>query len=95
MADRVRAKEEGPPPINPRTQAAEVRAHRLTDIRKRQHVTQVHLAKLIGVTRGRISQIENGGLERAEVETLAAYVTALGGRLKLVAGFGDESLVLG
>lgn len=41
------------------------------------------------------SRIENGELERSEVETLAAYVRALGGRLKIVAEFGDEQYVLG
>jgi hypothetical protein len=36
-----------------------------------------------------------GQLERSEVETLAAYVRALGGRLKIIADFGDETYVLG
>ena len=41
------------------------------------------------------SHIEKGQLERSEVDTLAAYVKALGGKLKIVADFGDESYVLG
>ncbi|WNZ11744.1 hypothetical protein [Streptomyces sp. 11x1] len=36
-----------------------------------------------------------GQLERSEVDTLAAYVKALGGKLKIVADFGDQSYVLG
>jgi DNA-binding XRE family transcriptional regulator len=74
---------------------SEVRAHRLAEVRKRQKMTQTAVAKALGVTQGRISAIEKGAISRSEVETLAAYVAALGGQLKLVADFGDESLVLG
>jgi hypothetical protein len=35
-----------------------------------------------------------GELARSEVDTLAAYVQALGGRLRIIADFGDESYVL-
>ncbi|MER7733363.1 helix-turn-helix domain-containing protein [Streptomyces erythrochromogenes] len=74
---------------------AVVRAHRLAEVRKRQHTTQVQVAEAMGVTQARVSRIENGELERSEVETLAAYVRALGGRLKIVAEFGDEQYLLG
>ncbi|MDX3511131.1 hypothetical protein PV755_19655 [Streptomyces caniscabiei] len=39
--------------------------------------------------------VEKGQLERSEVDTLAAYVKALGGKLKIVADFGDETCVSG
>ncbi|MYV60123.1 XRE family transcriptional regulator [Streptomyces parvus] len=74
---------------------SEVRAYRLAEVRKRQQMTQTAVAKVLGVTQGRISAIEKGAINRSEVETLAAYVAALGGQLKLVADFGDETLVLG
>lgn len=74
---------------------AEVRAFRLAEIRKRQHTTQVEVAKAMGVSQARVSRIEKGQLERSEVDTLAAYVQALGGKLKIVADFGDETYVLG
>lgn len=74
---------------------AEVRAQRLAEIRKRQHATQVEVAAAMGVSQARVSKIEKGQLEKSEVETLAAYVRALGGKLKIVADFGDESYVLG
>ncbi|MFJ3976216.1 XRE family transcriptional regulator [Streptomyces sp. NPDC090021] len=73
---------------------AVVRAHRLAEVRKRQHTTQVQ-AEAMGVTQARVSRIENGELARSEVETLAAYVRALGGKLKIVAEFGDEQYLLG
>jgi predicted XRE-type DNA-binding protein len=71
------------------------RAHRLAEMRKRRHTTQVEVARAMGVTQARVSRIEKGQLQRSEVDTLAAYVTALGGQLKIVADFGDESYVLG
>jgi predicted XRE-type DNA-binding protein len=71
------------------------RVHRLAELRKRQHTTQVQVAAAMGVTQARVSRIEKGQLERSEVDTLAAYVQALGGKLKIVAGFGDETYVLG
>jgi predicted XRE-type DNA-binding protein len=74
---------------------AQVRAFRLAEVRKRQHTTQVELAKRMGVSQARVSDIERGKINRAEVDTLAAYVAALGGKLQLVANFGDEAIVLG
>lgn len=73
----------------------EVRAQRLADVRKRQNATQVEVAAAMGVSQARVSRIEKGELERSEVDTLAAYVRALGGKLKIIADFGDESYVLG
>jgi DNA-binding XRE family transcriptional regulator len=74
---------------------AEARAFRLAEVRRRQHTTQVEVAKEMGVTQARVSRIEKGQLERSEVDTLAAYVRALGGKLKIIADFGDETYVLG
>jgi hypothetical protein len=71
------------------------RVHRLGELRKRQHTTQVQVAKAMGVGQARVSRIEKGQLERSEVDTLAAYVKALGGKPKIVADFGDETYVLG
>jgi predicted transcriptional regulator len=73
---------------------AQDRAFRLAEVRRRQHATQTDIARAMGVTQARVSRIEKGQLARSEVDTLAAYVQALGGRLRLVADFGDESYVL-
>lgn len=74
---------------------AVARAHHLAEVRRRQHVTQVEIAKVMGITQARVSRIERGELERSEVDTLAAYVRALGGKLKIIAEFGDEQYLLG
>jgi hypothetical protein len=46
------------------------------------------------VSQARVSNIERGELSRTELGTLQAYVEALGGHLKIVADFGDETLVV-
>lgn len=72
----------------------EVRAHRLGEIRRAQHVTQGEVADLMHVSQPRVSAIERGALSSTEVGTLAAYVQALGGSVRIVADFGDESLTI-
>lgn len=74
---------------------AEVRARRLVEVRNRQNTTQAEVAAAMGVRQGRVSRIEKGQWERSQLETLAAYVEALGGKLKIIADFGDETYVLG
>ncbi|WP_449066687.1 XRE family transcriptional regulator [Planomonospora algeriensis] len=69
--------------------AAEVRAHKLADIRREQELTQRDVAAAMGVSGPRVSAIEHGELERVEVSTLRAYVEALGGKMRVVADFGD------
>lgn len=65
---------------------------RLAEERKRQGLTQSQLAEAMGVTPGRVSQIERG--EVATVEALARYIEALGGRLDLIANFDDHMLTV-
>jgi DNA-binding XRE family transcriptional regulator len=72
---------------------AQVRAHRLAEMRKRRGMTQRQVAQAMGVTVGRVSQIENG--ELAGIDVLDRYVHALGGDLQIVADFGDEQIKVG
>jgi predicted XRE-type DNA-binding protein len=72
----------------------EVRAYRLAEIRRARHFTQQQIATALGVTKARVSQIEHGQCNRAAIQGLAGYVAALGGRLELVAYFGDERIVI-
>jgi DNA-binding XRE family transcriptional regulator len=64
-----------------------VRAEHLTEIRKRAGLTQAEVAEAMGVSQQRVSAIENGSV--AELSTLADYIRALGGELKVIADFGD------
>ena len=65
---------------------------RLADERKQRGITQAQLAETMGVTPGRVSQIERG--EVSTIEAIARYVQALGGRLDLVANFADHTLTV-
>lgn len=67
---------------------------RLRLVRKRRGITQVQLAKKMGVSQIRISQIENGRLESFELGTLIRYVEALGGELSITVRVGDKQLEL-
>ena len=58
---------------------AEVIGHRLAEVRRARGLTQQQVADRMGVTKGRISQIERGKVSGHDV--LARYATALGGRL--------------
>lgn len=73
---------------------AEVRVYRLGEIRKGMHLSQKELAEEMEVSQARISKIERGELGRTELGTLESYVEALGGRVRVVAEFGDEMLVV-
>ncbi len=72
---------------------ARVRAHNLAEVRRRKGLTQRQVADAMGVSTGRISQIEHGDLSGLDV--LDRYVQALGGQLGLVATFGDEQVKVG
>jgi transcriptional regulator with XRE-family HTH domain len=53
------------------------------------------LAERLGVSQSRISRIERGELDRAEIATVRGYVEALGGEVEIVAKFGDERITVG
>jgi len=72
---------------------AEARGWRLAEIRRRRGFTQAQVAERMGVGKSRVSQIETGKVSTRDV--LDRYVEALGGRLSLMADFGDELLRVG
>ena len=71
---------------------AEARGHRLAEARKQLGLAQRDIATAMGVSIARVSQIEHG--EVTSFEVIARYVEALGGRLDLVADFGDRTVRL-
>jgi predicted transcriptional regulator len=76
---------------------AEVRAHRLAEIRQAYGMDQSTLAIRLGVSQSRISRLERGELDRSEIATVRSYVEALvlGGQIEVIARFGDEHFAVG
>ncbi len=66
---------------------AEVIGHRLAEVRRARGLTQQQVADRMGVTKGRISQIERGKISGHDV--VARYAGALGGRLHQAIYFDD------
>jgi len=71
---------------------AEQRAFRLAEMRRRLGITQAQVAARMGITQGGVSAIEHAKPGTTDLSTLAAYVEALGGRLEVIADFGDQRL---
>jgi ribosome-binding protein aMBF1 (putative translation factor) len=71
---------------------ARARGHQLAEARKQLGLAQKGIASAMGVSVARVSQIEHG--EVTSFEVIARYVEALGGRLDLVADFGDRTVRL-
>jgi len=74
---------------------AEVRAHRLADVRQQHGLTQTDVAERLHISQTAVSRIERGDLARSELSTIRRYVEAIGGKVEIIADFGDERLVLG
>ena len=71
---------------------AQARGRQLAETRKQLGIGQKDIAAAMDVTIARVSQIEHG--EVTSFEVIARYVEALGGRLDLVADFGDRTVRL-
>lgn len=69
------------------------RGHELASLRKLQEMTQADVAEAMGVTQGRVSQIESGKT-RLDTNTMAAYLKAIGGELTMTATVGKLSVRL-
>ncbi|WP_347405398.1 helix-turn-helix domain-containing protein [Micromonospora sp. WMMD980] len=73
---------------------AEVRATRLREMREHRRLTQQEVADLMHVSQPRVAAIEKGDVPATEVGTIDRYVSALGGRLEIVADFDGERFAL-
>lgn len=69
---------------------AEVIGHRLAEVRRARGLTQQQVADRMGVTKGRVSQIEQGKISGQEV--VARFAAALGGRLHQAIHFDDGDI---
>jgi DNA-binding XRE family transcriptional regulator len=68
----------------------EMLGHRLAEVRRSRGLTQQEVADRMGVTKGRVSQIEQGKISGQDV--LARFATALGGHLHQAIYFDDGNI---
>jgi len=69
---------------------AEVLGQRLAEVRRARGMTQQQVADRMGVTKGRVSQIEQGKVSGHDV--VARFAAALGGRLHQAIYFDDGDI---
>jgi ribosome-binding protein aMBF1 (putative translation factor) len=69
---------------------ATVVGHRLAEARRRRGLTQQQVADRMGITKGRVSQIERGRVSGQEV--VARFAAALGGQLHQAIYFDDGDI---
>lgn len=69
---------------------AQVVGHRLAEVRRARGFTQQQVAEQMGVTKGRVSQIEQGKISGQDV--VARFAAALGGRLHQAIYFDDGDI---
>lgn len=69
---------------------AKVIGHRLAEVRRSRGLTQQQVADRMGVTKGRVSQIEQGKISGQEI--VARFAAALGGRLHQAIYFDDGDI---
>jgi transcriptional regulator with XRE-family HTH domain len=67
-----------------------VLVHRLRGLREEAELTQVQLAERLNVSQNRVSSIERGNIERAQIDTLRRYIEALGGSLRVEVELGEQ-----
>ena len=76
------------------TRAKQLRAEEMTlqELRKARKLTQVHMAKTLGITQDGVSRLE----KRTDLllSTLRKTVEAMGGNLSIVAEFPDREPVI-
>lgn len=71
---------------------AEITGYQLGQLRRELGLTQSRLAEIMGVSQARVSEIERGDLAHTELDTVRAYIEALGGRLRVVADMNDRTV---
>ena len=71
-----------------------IEAYNLSQARKERHITQVELAKQMGVGQSRVSEIENGDLGSAQLDTIRRYVESLGAKLVMNVEWPDKTIRL-
>jgi predicted transcriptional regulator len=73
---------------------AYIEADALRAARTEGGMTQVELAKAMGVSQNRVSRMENGDMSGMSLDTIRRYIEALGGKLSLIADLPSGKITL-
>lgn len=92
LRDKVRSNPERAARVKTRRQAMED-ALALAEIREKRELTQTDIAQVLKMSQANVSRIERQ--QNLYLSTLAEYVEALGGELKISAVFADEEVEIG
>lgn len=69
------------------------RVHTLAALRKARGLTQAQLTEELGMTQGEISRLEHR--ENLHLATLARFIEATGGKLRITAVYSDDEVEVG
>jgi DNA-binding XRE family transcriptional regulator len=75
-------------------QDAYVAGYRLAELRGKAGMTQTQLAEAMGVSQARVSAMERGELDSLTVASVRAYITAMGGTVRIVVSLDDTDVTL-
>jgi DNA-binding XRE family transcriptional regulator len=67
-----------------------IRGHELAELRKSAGLTQADVARALGVSQARVSQIEHGRID--SLDTLRAYAEVLGAEVSIIVSRGPLTL---
>jgi predicted transcriptional regulator len=67
---------------------------RLAEIRESVGMSQTEVARRMGVSQPRISQLEQGDPGQMELGTIRRYIDALGGQMRVIADFDDHDVII-
>ena len=71
-----------------------IEAYNLAQARKDRNMTQVELAEQMGVGQSRVSELENGNIGAAQVDTIRRYVEGLWAKLVMNVEWPDKTIRL-
>lgn len=71
-----------------------ISGYQLRELRRAAGFTQVQLASILGVSQNRVSRLERGQLDTAQLDTLRHYIHALGGELHIEVRWKTQRIAL-
>jgi len=79
--------------VDAKTAAIGMRVHTLAALRQARGLTQAQLTEELGMTQGEISRLERR--ENLHLATLARFIEATGGKLRITAVYNDDEVEVG